>query len=397
MKKIPLYLRIIITIVVFILLFIIALISLIVASFIVKPYINIFLQNMAWLIPLMLGILLIIKFYLSLNAKKVLRVYLSISGLIIVAFSAVLIYETHLENIRIVERGISLYDFMPFKDDSKIARLNEEASLRLTTQLPRLDGATALYPVYAAFVEAVYPKDTYNPYGVNSIVVSTQTNHAYERLIHGEVDMIFVAGPSKEQLALAEQYGVELNLVPIGLEAFVFFVNAENPVDNLSVEDVQKIYAGIHTNWSDVGGPNQTIQAFQRRVGSGSQTALLRMMGDIPLMEAPKELMAGGMGGIITSTANYRNHRYSIGFSFRYYSTELVQNHQIKHLSLNGVYPSVESIRDGSYPITSSFYAVTARQNNPHLNDFIAWILSDQGQYLIESSGYVPIRSVNNE
>jgi phosphate transport system substrate-binding protein len=393
MKKIPLYARIIITIIVMLLLIFFGLFVFIAANFIVRPYINIFFQNIAWLIPSMIGAFMLIKFYFDFNPKKVFRVYLVLIGLILIGFSSVFIYENHLEKIRIVDRGINLYDYMPFQDESKIARLNEEANLRLSDQLPRLDGATALYPVYAAFVEAVYPRGTYNPYDYSSYVTSMQTSTAYERLIYGEVDVIFVAGPSYEHLLLAEQQGVELNLIPIGREAFVFFVNASNPVDNLSLDDIRHIYSGAITNWSDVGGLNAQIQAFQRPVGSGSQTALIKLMGDMPLMDAPEEFMVGGMGGIISSTANYRNHRHALGYSFRYYSTELVQNKEIKHLAINGVFPTVESIRDGSYPITSSFYAVTAHHTNPHLDDFIAWILSEQGQYLIEASGYVPINN----
>ena len=198
---------------------------------------------------------------------------------------------------------------------------------------------------------------------------------------------------------MAKAAGVELHLTPIGREAFVFFVNAENPVTGLTVEQIQKIYTGEIKNWREVGGKFQKILPYQRAENSGSQTALQRLMGDLPLMEPKKEERIGGMGGIITSVANYRNFKNAIGFSFRFYSTEMVKNDQIRLLALNGVEPTVDTIRDGSYPISSSFYAITAspigqpapEETNEDLAALINWILSEQGQWLIEETGYVGI------
>ena len=83
----------------------------------------------------------------------------------------------------------------------------------------------------------------------------------------------------------------------------------------------------------------------------------------------------------------------------RFYSTEMVENEQIRLLALNGVAPTKETIRSGEYPISSNFFAVTAspigepapEENNEELRSFIDWILSDQGQELIEKTGYVGV------
>ena len=95
----------------------------------------------------------------------------------------------------------------------------------------------------------------------------------------GTTDILFCAGPSAEQMRYAEEKGVELVYVPVGLEAFVFFVNEQNPVDNLTVEQIRKIYACDYTNWSEVGGPNRIINPVTRLEGSGSQTAFESVMG----------------------------------------------------------------------------------------------------------------------
>ena len=340
-------------------------------------------------------------------AGKIKKGYLAIvlACVVFVGFSGG--YDLYLKSVPEMDNREDLvFEYTPNAEGSLAVRLEEESTLKFDEVTIRMDGATALYPVYAAFVQAVYPEQVYEPWDYSDeskdgmgLVTCSGTNMAYERLISGETDVIFVAGPSDAQLAMAKAAGVELHLTPIGREAFVFFVNAENPVTGLTVEQIQKIYTGEIRNWQDVGGKFQKILAYQRAENSGSQTALQRLMGDLPLMEPKKEERIAGMGGIIKSVANYRNFSNAIGFSFRFYSTEMVRNDQIRLLALNGVEPTVDTIRDGTYPIASSFYAITAspigepapEETNEDLAALIDWILSEQGQWLIEQTGYVGI------
>ena len=325
----------------------------------------------------------------SKTPKKRLRLVLV--GVVIIMITTTVGYELnrfyYKSSAVVTTTEVELLEYHPFAEDTKTVALPEPSSLTLEDPLLKLDGATALYPVYSAFVKATYPEHDFN----ESIVTCSKTNEAYERLINGRVDMIFAAGPSKQQIEAAKRKGVELTLTPIGREAFVFFVNARNSVDSLTVEQIQDIYSGQVTNWEEVGGRNQAIRAFQRPENSGSQTALEGLMGGKPLMEAPTNDVIGGMGGIISETANYQNHKNAIGYSFRYYSTEMVQNGAIKHLKINDVFPDKETIRSGEYPISAEFYAITAGSENPNIGPFIEWILSEQGQYLIEETGYVSV------
>ncbi|WP_036660302.1 extracellular solute-binding protein [Paenisporosarcina sp. FSL H8-0542] len=88
----------------------------------------------------------------------------------------------------------------------------------------------------------------------------------------------------------------------------------------------------------------------------------------------------------------YKNHKNVIGYTFRFFFTEMVKNKNIRLLEVDGVHPDKESIRSGTNPITAEFYAITAGTNNPNTQDFIDWILSDEGQELVEKTGYVPIK-----
>lgn len=327
------------------------------------------------------------------NVLKSKVYWISLGSFFVILTIVVTIYEInnnyHNSFAVVGDSEVNLYEYMPFHKDNKVVKLEEEATFIISEDLPRIDGATAFYPLYSAFVEATYPEKEYDPY--YSEVMCTKTPSAYERLLYGEVDLIFALYPSQDQLSMAENLGVELELIPIGQEAFVFFVNTKNPVEQLTTDEIKSIYSGEITNWQVVGGENKKIRPFQRPNNSGSQTALQRLMHDIPIMEAPKEDIVAGMGGIIEQTANYRNYPNAIGYSFRYYSTEMVKNGEIKHLQIDGIPPTIETIRSGEYPLTSTFYVVTAGSDNPHIDEFIDWILSPQGQYLVEQTGYVPI------
>lgn len=299
-------------------------------------------------------------------------------------------YHIYRESIPTVDAEVDVHEYEPFMEGNQLVKLKEPATLRLESELPRMDGATALYPLYGAFVEAVYPEKTYSPY--DSEVMVNTTPEAYRNLFEGNVDVIFAAGPSDAQLRVAEQKGLKLELTPIGREAFVFFVNQKNPVDSLELDQIRDIYAGKVTNWKEVGGKDEAIRAFQRPADSGSQTALERLMGDVPIMQAPEENVAEGMGGIIKEVSTYRNYKNAIGYTFRYYSTEMVGNDDIKLLAVNGIAPTEETIRSDEYPISSEFYAITAGTDHPNVEKFIEWIVSEQGQELVEKVGYVPVR-----
>ena len=283
---------------------------------------------------------------------------------------------------------IDVAKFLPFEEDSDLARI--DSSLKLTEDLPVLDGAAALVPVYAAIVNAVYPEGsvTYeggefsddNFYGENFAADSKMqyknTVRGYTAIVDGDTDILFCAAPSADQKQYAAEKGVELVYVPVGLEAFVFFVNENNPVDSLTVEQIRSIYAGELTNWSDVGGANRIINPVTRLAGSGSQSAMDSFMGEREIK--PKSPLA-----ILGA---------SIGFSFRYYMDGIVDNDSVKMIALNGVHPSAENIRNGTYPIIAKFYAIYRADNeNPNIPVLIDWILSDEGQTLIEQSGYVRI------
>ena len=305
------------------------------------------------------------------------------------------LYNWHMRSITMPE-SFDYRTFRPFKADSRVLRMEEEAALRFDdpTTVPRMDGATALYPVYAAAAQATYPKTTSEVQASIYVTCST-TAAAYRRIVDGRCDIIFVAGPSAEQEAYAAEKNVELVYTPIGREAFVFFVHPDNPVEGLTLDQIRGIYAGKVNRWDELGVRGLgKIRPYQRSPGSGSQTALERfVMRGTPLRTPETEEVAGSMGGIVQQVSEYKNQRNAIGYSFRFYCTALMPDFHVKLLAVNGAAPTVENIENGTYPLASVFYAVTRSDADENTRALVQWLLSPQGQEMIRRVGYTPINA----
>ncbi len=274
-------------------------------------------------------------------------------------------------------KSIELDKYLPFEENSEIIKMRSE--FQITNDIPVIDGAAALYPICSAAVNAVYPEDSVefdgSDFTSESKLQMRNTRGAYQSVVDCGADIIICAKPSAEQLAYAEEKSVDLEMIPIGCEAFVFLVNGDNPVDDLSQQQIRNIYSGKCKNWSEAGGRNLPINALSRNQGSGSQTAMLSFMNGEEIRKNP----IGFMGS-------------SIGFSFRYYVEDVVENGNIKMLSADGVYPNRENIANGKYPIVSNFYAVYDKSNdNPNIQLLIDWLLSEEGQRMIYETGYIPL------
>lgn len=285
---------------------------------------------------------------------------------------------------------ISVYE--PFKEGTLAASLNEEATLHLEGDLPVLDGAIALYPMYAAFAQAVYEESDYSP----DVVRCYNTKVAYEDIISGEADIVFCAAPSQSQREAAEDAGVELILTPIAKEAFVFIVGADNPIENLTTQQIHNIYTGKTAMWRTLGWEEGgQIIAFRRPEVSGSEAGLNNIvMKGLPVL-APQPLPDWAIDGSnsLMQQVSIRHDgvQPALGYSYRYFAQQMYPNPDTKLLSIDGYAPTDENIKSGGYPFIAEVYAVTNGEPEGAVAEFINWILSPQGQYLIEQTGYASI------
>ena len=256
---------------------------------------------------------------------------------------------------------------------------------------PVLDGSTVTIPMDEALMAKMTGKtiEEVRPY-----VLHSKTHEAYVRLIEGNADLILVTSPSKEEKDLAAASGVTLEVIPIVSEAFIFLTNVQNPVDSLTFQQIVDIYTGKITNWKDLGGHDTPIIAFQRPVNSGSQTGFLDLvMKGKTAMSPPIDWVFAGMGELVEAVANYDNAKDAIGYSYYYFVTDMWGNDQVKLLKVDGIYPDKVTIANGSYPIKTAYYAVFNKNEaqNSDVRKIVSWILSDDGQQLMEDSGYVKV------
>ena len=265
--------------------------------------------------------------------------------------------------------------------------VNDTDAIFTLENYPRIDGSTATLPLAEAF-KANFTGTDLEEIGVEH----SRTHNAYVNLINGDTDLILVTYPSEDEQKLAEENGVELEIVPIVKEAFVFLVNKENPVENLTLEQIQGIYTGEIKNWSEVGGLDSEILAYQRPENSGSQSGMLALvMQGKEMMEPITENIVSGMAEVIDVISDYDNGVNSIGYSYYYYATTMYTSDTIKLLGVDGVKPTYDNIKNGLYNIQTAYYAVI-RKDEPQDSDIrklLNAMISERGQNVAKEAGYV--------
>ena len=279
-------------------------------------------------------------------------------------------------------------DYEPFKPGNRLATAKPNAAFRFEGEAPRMTGAYALYPVYAAAFQALAAEPAERP---DEYVTLNGSDAIFWWLNNEKSDVIFGLRPAPGQIEAMRKAGLRYTLTPILREAFVFFVHKDNPATNLTQDQIRAVYSGRVTSWRELGVPlDAPLRPYQRNKNSGSQTTFERFMGDTPVMAPKTELRSGDMGGVIERVADYRNSPGAIGYTFRFYANELIKNPNIKLLAIDGAVPTVENIRNGTYPLTTEAYAVTARPREGNTAKMIAFLRSPEGRRMIEAAGYTP-------
>ena len=257
-------------------------------------------------------------------------------------------------------------------------------------EYPVVDGSTATLPLSYLLMETATGVDET---AAKQSIAHSKTTESFYALVEGAADLLLVYEPSADAWQVAEDNNVALEYQPIGLDAPVFLINDGNPVDSLTHDQIVGIYSGKITNWSQVGGEDLDIIAYQRVENSGSQVMMkAQVMKDVKMMDAPTELRTSEMGELVDAIASYRNTANSIGYSVYYYINNMYMKEGIKLLKVNGVAPTNESIAGGEYPYRQPFYAVI-RADEPEdspARQLYRWLLTAEGQALVEAAGYVP-------
>ncbi len=170
--------------------------------------------------------------------------------------------------------------------------------------------------------------------------------------------------------------------VIVAWDGLAIIVHPTNPVDELSIVQIQNIFAGNIRSWALVGGPDKEIHVVTREEGSGTRGAFLEMV--MGRMRISKRAIVQDSNGTVREIV--ANDPFSIG----YISLGLV-NERVKAVRLDGVEASVENIEDKKYRLVRPFLFVTSGPPGPGVRDFLNFVLSREGQELIEEEGLIPV------
>lgn len=262
------------------------------------------------------------------------------------------------------------------KEKTKLSELFTEDTY------PVIDGSSSTENLAKAFkIECLGNK--------NIEINHSKTHKAYINLARGISDMILVINPSETDKNVANDYGVEFRYDKIAKEGLVFLVNSDNPVNSLTLEQIKDIYTGKITNWSQVGGKDEEILAYQKEENSSAQNAMNslvmkneKIVNANNIIESTEELVEkiedSNIGTSIIGYTNFHNID--------------TKNTKIKIIAINEVKPNIETIKSEEYPLVTFYYAVTRGDNKENSAlDLIDVMLSEQGQKIIKNAGYIPI------
>ena len=264
----------------------------------------------------------------------------------------------------------------------------------LKNNLPVMDGSTSTIPLEGGIKAALYGITQEQ---AEASVVHATTYGSYDNLLEGKCDIIFSTPLSENQYESAKKANIELVEVPVVLEGFVFVVNAKNPINSLTQQQLKDIYSGKITNWKELGGNDAKIIAYQRNETSGSQNYMKAFMKDSNLMNPKTSFTPASMVGLMDAIATYDNAENSIGYSVYAYAANMYGNgNEIKFIKVDGVEPTKETMASREYPLLNYNYAIynKQREDATKVKELTEWILTYNGQVAMVNAGYVPVKNV---
>jgi len=171
----------------------------------------------------------------------------------------------------------------------------------------------------------------------------------------------------------------------IAYDGIVVVTHPTNKVKNVTIEQVKDIFTGKITNWKELGGKDMEIVVVSREDGSGSRDAFQEIVDYSSGQLVKSAIVASGNGNIKTTVAM---NKHAVGFiSFEYVDDS------VSTLSINGVEATVENVLNKTYGISRPFLFVHKEENLTEAGQqFIDYILSDEGQKLVSETGAIPIK-----
>jgi phosphate transport system substrate-binding protein len=213
-------------------------------------------------------------------------------------------------------------------------------------------------------------------------------------MINGTVDIANASREMKpEEIAAAEANGISPIEFVVARDAIAVVVHPSNPVDGLTLQQISDIYTRKVTNWRQVGGEDRPIVLLSRESNSGTYVYFLENVirlgeKESDLLFSPDTLLMPSSEGI---SAEVRQNPNAIGYDGLGYVTHDQKMLAVARASdIPYVLPSIETVNDGSYPVSRPLYMYTAGEPTAQIEAYLDWLLSD-GQSLVSELGFVPL------
>lgn len=250
----------------------------------------------------------------------------------------------------------------------------EEGGQTNHSQTVAMDGSTSMEKVIGYLSEAYMEehgdiKVTYNPTGSSSGI---------QAVAEGRCDIGLASRDLKEDEM------VDLQGTVVAIDGIGIIVNPENPVTDLTIEQIGMIYSGKISNWKDVGGSDAPIVCIGREAASGTRDGFEEVTGTKDQCKYSQELTS--TGDVVQTVAGNPN---SIG-----YASVASANDTVKMVCVEGVSPTTETIQDGEYKVQRNFVLVTKKDTplSEAAQDFFDFATSQQADSLITEAGAVPVK-----
>ncbi len=223
------------------------------------------------------------------------------------------------------------------------------------------------------------------------------TGTGMSALISGTVDIANASRKIKaEEIASAEKNGIIPEEHVIARDAIAVIVHPDNPIQQLSLEQISRIYKGEINNWKELGGEDRPIVRLSRETNSGTHVYFLEEVIRLGSKEdksifSADTLLLPSSEGIIAEVSENPN---AIGYDGLGYVTE-----DVKMLAIAAnpeapfVLPSIETVNNGSYPISRDLFMYTKQNPSTATLAYLEWIFTPEAQEIVSSLGFVPVHN----
>jgi phosphate transport system substrate-binding protein len=232
--------------------------------------------------------------------------------------------------------------------------------------------------------------------GTNVGVTGGGTGTGFAALLNNTCDIAMASRQVEEnEIKLAEKQNITYKEFIVGLDGLAVLVNKNNPIDDISIDQLRDVFMAKITNWKDLGGEDRPIVLLSRESNSGThmffKETVIRL-GDINSKDefSPKALLMPSSQAIVDEIYQNPNAIGYAGIGF--------MNDQTKALSVSArnsieyFYPTIENVMNGKYPISRPLYLYTNGEPKGVAKDFIDYALSKEGQQVVVETSFVPIK-----